>query len=354
MSDIAPSSPYSADLAGEAVLVTGASGFVGGRLARRLLADGRRVRALARSPLPELEKLGASVVRADVADEAAVRAACAGVDTVFHVAARVGVWGPRAEFERTNIGGARAVVAACRAARVRRLVFTSSPSVVFNNRDLAGVDESRPLGTVFPADYPRTKAEAERIVLAAHAPGEFATCALRPHLVFGPGDRNLVPRVIARARAGRLRIVGDGYNKVDLTHVENVVDAHLLAERALARVDSPAGGRAYFITNGEPVVLWAWINALLRALALPTVTRRLSLPAARRIGAACELAWRVLRLRGEPPMTRFVASELAKDHWFDISAARRDLGYAPRISMAEATAEVVAELRARDCSGSTS
>lgn len=326
-------------------LVTGASGFVGGRLARRLLAAGRRVRALARSPLPELAALGAETIRADIADTAAMEAACRGAGTVFHAAARVGVWGPRAEFERTNIGGAQAVLAACRAHGVARLVFTSSPSVVFNDADLSGVDEAQPRGTRFPADYPRTKAEAERLILAAHEPGRLATCALRPHLIWGVGDQNLIPRVVARARAGRLRIVGAGRNVVDLTHVENVVDAHLCAERALAQPVSPAGGRAYFITNGEPVVLWDWINALLGRLDVPPVTRRISLANARRVGAACEAVWSLLRLGGEPPMTRFVASELAKDHWFRIDAARRDLGYMPRVSMAAGLEELVATLR---------
>lgn len=326
-------------------LVTGASGFVGGKLSRRLLAAGRRVRALARSPLPELERLGAETVRADIADPAAMDAACRGVTTVYHAAARVGVWGPREAFERTNIGGAESIVAACRRHGVARLVFTSSPSVVFDEGDLSGVDESHPRGTHFPADYPRTKAEAERVVLEAHEPARLATCALRPHLIWGVGDQNLIPRVVARARAGRLRIVGTGRNRVDLTHVDNVIDAHVLAERALAAPGAAAGGRPFFITNGQPVVLWDWINDLLARLGIPPVRRRLSLSSARRLGALCEVGWRVLRLRGEPPMTRFVASELAKDHWFRIDAARRDLGYAPRVSMAAGLDELVASLR---------
>jgi nucleoside-diphosphate-sugar epimerase len=162
--------------------------------------------------------------------------------------------------------------------------------------------------------------------------------------------------VLARARAGRLRIVGDGQNKVDMVHVENATDAHLLAERALVahpqnpfhpKGDSnPVAGRAYFITNGEPVLLWDWINALLTALGEPPITRRLSLHTAATIGAVCETLWRTLPLRGEPPMTRFIAAELAKDHWFNLDAARRDLGYVPRISMAAGTAALVASLRA--------
>jgi nucleoside-diphosphate-sugar epimerase len=182
-------------------------------------------------------------------------------------------------------------------------------------------------------------------VLAANSPA-LRTVALRPHLIWGVGDPHLVPRVLARARAGRLRIIGAGHNRVDMVHVANAVDAHLLAEQALTLPQPSAAGRAYFITNGEPVVLWDWINNLLRALGEPPITQHISLGTASALGAACELAWRVLPLRGEPPMTRFVAAELAKDHWFNLAAARRDLGYAPRVSMAEGTAELVAALKA--------
>jgi nucleoside-diphosphate-sugar epimerase len=240
--------------------------------------------------------------------------------------------------------GTRAVIEGCRRHGVSRLVYTSTPSVVYNGRDLAGADESLPLTTRCPSPYPLTKARAEREVLAAHSAG-LRTVALRPHLIWGPGDPHLVPRLLARARAGRLRIVGGGKNRVDLVHVENAVDAQLGAEVALRAKGSGAGGRAYFITNGEPVLLWDWINGLLTGLGEPPVTRRISLPVATALGAACELAWRALPLRGEPPLTRFVAAELAKDHWFDISAARRDLGYAPRVSMAEGTKALISALR---------
>ncbi|WP_233256549.1 NAD-dependent epimerase/dehydratase family protein [Opitutus sp. ER46] len=328
------------------MLVTGGTGFLGRRLVDRLLADGRQVTVLARTPSPELLARGVAFARASLDDAATVAAACAGVETVFHVAAKVGVWGRYEEFYRTNVLGTRALLAACHQHGVKRFVYTSTPSVVYNGRDLAGADESLPLTTECPSAYPLTKALAEREVREAH--GErLRTVALRPHLIWGVGDPHLVPRVLARARAGRLRIVGRGDNQVDMVHVENAVDAQLCAERTLAA--SPgggaAGGRAFFITNGEPVALWAWINDILQALGERPVTRRIPLPAAQAVGAACELVWRTLRLRGEPPMTRFVAAELAKDHWFDISAARRDLGYVPRISMAEGTAELVAALR---------
>ena len=334
---------------GAPALVTGGTGFLGRRLVERLLAAGRPVTVLARTPAPELEAKGVRFVRGSLDDAAAVQAACAGVETVFHVAARVGVWGPYDEFFRTNVIGTRTLLAAARARGVRRFVHTSTPSVVYNGRDLAGADESLPLTTACPSAYPLTKAIAEREVLAAHSAG-LRTIALRPHLIWGVGDPHLVPRVLARARAGRLRIVGPGTNKVDMVHVENAVEAELCAEAALDRLAAtpgaqPAGGRAFFVTNGEPVVLWAWINGLLAALGEPPVTRRISLGAASAVGGVCEAIWRTLRLRGEPPMTRFVAAELAKDHWFDLTAARRDLGYTPRIGMAEGTAALVRSLR---------
>jgi len=327
------------------VFVTGASGFIGGKLAERLLAEGRRVRVLSRRPLPELEARGAEVVPGDLHDAHALARGCRSADTVFHVAGRVGVWGPAKEFFRVNVEGTRLLLTAAQEARVPRFVYTSSPSVVFNGGNLAGVDESAPLCTAAPCAYPTSKAEAERLVLGANRP-DFRTLALRPHLVWGPGDRNVVPRVMALARSGRLRIVGSGRNKVDITHIANVVDAHLLAEGALAQPGHPAGGKAYFISNGEPVVLWDWINELLRGVSLPEIRRRVPVPVAYAAGGLLEALWTLLPLKGEPPMTRFVAKELGTDHWFKIDAARRDLSYHPLVSMADGTAALIAHYRA--------
>ncbi len=338
-------------------LVTGGTGFLGRRLVERLLAQGRRVTVLGRTPAPDLVARGVTFIQASLEDAPAVTAACAGITTVFHTAARVGVWGRYDDFYRTNVLGTRTLLEGCRRHGVHTLVHTSTPSVVYNGCELANADESLPLTTACPSPYPLTKAIAEREVLAANSPA-FRTVALRPHLIWGVGDPHLIPRVLARARAGRLRIVGDGRNRVDMVHVENAVDAHLCAEAALQTVagvadpgpgsTSPAttaAGRAYFITNDEPVVLWDWINGLLTALGEPPVTRKLSLGAATAIGAVCEAAWRLLPLTGEPPMTRFIAAELARDHWFNLTAARRDLGYAPRVTMAAGTAELVAWYR---------
>ncbi len=328
-------------------LVTGGTGFLGRRLVERLLTENRDVVILARRVDPELARRGVRFVAAPLEDTAAVRAACRGIESVFHVAAKVGVWGPYREFFAANVLGTRALLAGCREHGVRTFVHTSTPSVVYNGRGLAGANETLPLTTACPSPYPLTKAMAEREVLAANG-STFRTIALRPHLIWGVGDPHLVPRVLERARTGRLRIVGRGENRVDMVHVENAVDAHLDAERALvkaANAGAPAAGRAYFITNGEPVRLWEWINGLLTALGRKPVTKRLPLSAAAAMGSVCEAAWRILRITGEPPMTRFVAAELAKDHWFDIGAARRDLGYTPRISMAEGMEELVRVLK---------
>lgn len=325
-------------------LLTGASGFVGGKIAERLLGEGRRVRAYTRRPLPELEARGVEVVIGELHDTAALRRACAGTTTVFHVAARVGVWGPAEEYHRVNIDGTAALLAAARETGVARFIFTSSPSVVYSGGDLRGVDESAPLCTAAPCAYPTSKAAAELLVRAANSP-QLRTVALRPHLVWGPGDPHLVPRIVALARAERLRIVGTGENRVDLTHIDNVVSAHLLAERALAATNAPAAGQAYFITNGEPVALWPWTNDLLLRVGAMPIRRRISRRRAAAIGAVYEALWTLLPLGGEPPMTRFAAKELATDHWFSIEAARRDLGYSPQVTMAAGLESYLASLR---------
>ena len=317
-------------------LVTGGGGLLGHAIARKLVARGDRVRSLARGDYPELKAEGIEPIRGDVADEAAVRAAAEGSDVVFHVAAKAGVWGPYEEYHRANVEGTRAVIAACRATGVGRLVYTSSPSVVagVDTGDLAGADESLPYPDRYATAYPATKAEAERLVLAANGPG-LATVSLRPHLIWGPGDNHLIPRIIARARAGRLRRVGDGSNLVDSIYVDNAADAHLLAADRLdaKRTQSPPAGRAYFISQDDPRPLWDLVDGILRAAHLPPVARSISPRLAHAAGATLELVHRVCRIPNEPIMTRFVAHQLAASHWFSMAAARRDLEYAPAVSI---------------------
>ncbi|MGD9848692.1 MAG: NAD-dependent epimerase/dehydratase family protein [Desulfuromonas sp.] len=314
-------------------LVTGGGGFLGLALIRLLRLHGWQVRSLARGQYPALTELAVEQVHADLADEAAVITACADCDVVFHVAAKAGIWGQPADFERANVLGTRHILRACRHQQVRRLVYTSSPSVVFSGRDLAGVNESIPYPSHYEADYPRTKALAEQQVLAAND-AHLATVALRPHLIWGPGDNHLVPRILARGRAGRLRRLGSGNPLVDSLYIDNAAEAHLLAAERLA-IGSPIAGKAYFLSQGEPWPLWDLVDAILAAGALPPVRRQLPVGLAYTAGYLLEQAYRLLHLPGEPVMTRFLARELSTAHWFDIRAAKRDLGYAPRISIRE-------------------
>jgi nucleoside-diphosphate-sugar epimerase len=318
-------------LAGRKVLVTGGGGFLGGAIVRRLLTAGARVGSFSRRRYAGLDALGVDQRPGDLADREAVCRAVEGVDLVFHVAARPGVWGRYEEYFRPNVTGTENVIAACRRQGIRHLVYTSSPSVVFDGRDMAGVDESVPYPDHWEAHYPHTKALAEQMVLKAGRE-DLQTIALRPHLIWGPGDNHLVPRIIRRAR--RLRRVGDGRNRVDTIYVDNAAHAHLLAAAALLRRPS-LSGRVYFISQDDPIPLWEMVDAILAAADLPPVERTISAVAARRLGALMEWLYRGLHLPGEPPMTRFVAGELATEHWFDIRAAKADLGYAPLVSTDE-------------------
>lgn len=329
-------------------VVTGGGGFVGRAIVEAALARGHSVTVLARRPYPELEALGARTVQADLsAPSEALDAALEGVDVAFHVAAKTGVWGPRADFVAANVTATKNVVDACKKAGVRRLVFTSSPSVTFDGRDAEGVSEAEvTYAEHFHALYPETKAEAERLALAENGP-DLAVCALRPHLVWGPRDPHIFPRIIDRARKGRLRRVGPGTNRVDLTHVDNAALAHLLAAEALAPGAAPAG-KAYFVSDGSPVNLWSFVERLLLAVGVEPPRRSVSAATAYRAGAVLETAWRLLSLPGEPPMTRFVARELATSHYYDISAAERDFGYRPSVDLEAAFEETVAAFRARE------
>jgi nucleoside-diphosphate-sugar epimerase len=322
-------------------LVTGGGGFLGGAIVRRLVARGDRVRSLSRRRYPELDALGVEQIRGDVADLGPTEAAVAGCDVVFHVAAKAGVWGAYAEYHRANVIGTQNVVAACRKHGVHRLVYTSSPSVVLAGRDLEGVDESTPYPKHYEGAYPKTKAEAERLVLAANGP-DIATVALRPHLIWGPGDNHLIPRILERGRAGLLRRIGQANKLIDSIYIDNAADAHLLAADRLAS-GSPIAGKAYFLSNGEPIPLWDLINRILATAGVPPVTRSVPIWVAYTAGLLLETIYTMLGRRDEPPMTRFLARELTTAHWFNIGAARRDLGYEPKVSIAEGLRRLLPE-----------
>ena len=326
------------------VLVTGGGGFLGGAVVRALLARGDDVVSVARGDYPHLRELGAVTVRGDLAEPSAALVAADGCDAVVHVAAKAGIWGTAAEFERSNVAATRSVLAACRTLGIRRLVHTSTPSVVHVGGDIEGGDESLPYATSFTSDYPRTKAVAERLVLGA-AGDELATVALRPHLVWGPADPQITARLLQRARSGRLRLVDGGRAVIDTTYVDDAVSAHLCALDALAP-GAACSGRAYFITSGDPRPVREVVNAILTAAGLPPETRSVPLRLAVVAGAAAEVVWRLLGRSDDPPMTRFLAHQLATAHWFDISAARRDLGYQPEVGLDEGFRRLASALQA--------
>jgi 2-alkyl-3-oxoalkanoate reductase len=316
-------------------LVTGAGGFLGFEIARTLRARGDDVRALQRGAYPKLDALGVESVRGDLADPKAVRDAVAGCDVVFHVAAKAGIWGKDTEYWQSNVVGTQNVLDACVAEGVGRLVHTSTPSVTFDGRDAVNADETLPIPEKHLHHYPRTKAEAERRVKAANATpqkkggGVLLTTSLRPHLVYGPGDPHILPKLLERARVGRMRIIGDGNNLIDFTYIDNAVHAHLLAADALADDKHLPAGKAYFISQGKPVCQKDWVNGMLAPTNVPLVEKHVPLGVAIAVGAVCEALWTLLPLKGEPLMTRYAAASIGTVHYYDITSARRDLGYEP-------------------------
>ena len=326
-------------------LVTGAGGFLGRYICEQLIARGDTVRGLARGEYPELTSAGVEMRRGDLADRETVVRACEGVDCVIHTGGKVGVWGHWFDYFQSNVLGTLNLLGACEDLGVTRMVFTSSPSVTFDaahwNCDQRGVDASAPYPEKWLAHYPHSKAMAEQFVLTQNGStvaggGTLWTCALRPHLVWGPRDHHLTRRLIERARAGQLRRVGAGDNRVDMVYVENAAEAHLQAADALARPEALPAGKAYFISQGEPVDCWGWIDEILALVELPPVDRVIGARTAYYAGALLELKhWMMRDFKNEPRMTRFVARSLATDHWFDVEAARRDFGYEPRISTEE-------------------
>ncbi|QDV67751.1 3 beta-hydroxysteroid dehydrogenase/Delta 5--_4-isomerase [Rosistilla carotiformis] len=327
------------------VLVTGCGGFLGAEVVRQLLARGDDVVGLGRRDYPQLAEAGMQQVRGDIRNQTAVLRATEDVDAVIHTAAIAGVWGSYQRYFETNTLGTRHVIDACHQREIGSLVFCSSPSVTFGGDDQTGVDESEPYPNDYLCHYPRTKAAAEQEVLAANQPGRLLTCALRPHLIWAPDDPHLFPRLIQRARAGRLVRVGSGENLIDTIHVRNAAHAHLLALDRISGGATEAAGRAYFLSQGEPVACWAWLSEILTAAGVDVPTRSISYRTAYRIGHGLELLYAATRRTSEPPMTRFVAAQLAKDHYFDITAARRLLGYEPILSTAEGLAELKSQWR---------
>ncbi len=313
------------------VLVTGGGGFLGGAIVKRLVQRGDHVRSLSRTFYPKLEAMGVEQIQGDISDLTVVARACEEADIVFHVAAKPPPWGKYKAYYQTNVVGTENVIEGCNRRNVARLVYTSTPSVVFDGTDMEGADESLPYPAKHRGYYPKTKALAEQQVVKA-AGQSLSTVVLRPHQIWGPGDPHFVPRLIARAK--ELKQIGNGKNLVDTTYIDNAADAHLLAADRLAE-NSAISGNKYFISQDEPIPAWDMINAILNAAGLEPVSGSISYRTAWTIGAALELSYRFLGISKEPKMTRFLADAVAKSHWFDIGAAKRDLGYVPEIGTEE-------------------
>ncbi|KQY20727.1 nucleoside-diphosphate sugar epimerase [Cellulomonas sp. Root485] len=307
--------------------------MLGRAVAERLVADGHDVRTLQRSPSLVT---GAQDVTGSVTDPVAVRGAVRDREAVVHLAAKVTITGPFAQFEEVNVGGTRLLLDEARKAGVGRFVHVSSPSVAHVGRSLAGAGAG-------PADpghardsYARTKAAGELLALAADDPAGLRVIAVRPHLVWGPGDTQLIGRIVERARAGRLPVLGDGAALIDTTYVDNAVDALVAALHA----DVAVYGAPYVVTNGEPRPVVELLAGICAASGVPVPRRHVPAVLARGVGTVLDAAWRTLPLPGEPPLTRFVAEQLSTAHWFDQRRTREALGWTPRIGLDEGLARL--------------
>ncbi|WP_019027467.1 2-alkyl-3-oxoalkanoate reductase [Colwellia piezophila] len=327
------------------VFVTGAGGFLGKAICRLLRLANIKVTGFARGSYPELSQMGVTMVQGDITDFSQVKAAMQSCDLVFHVAAKAGVWGSKEDYFKPNVQGAKNIIQACQELAITRLVYTSTPSVTFDGIDEAGIDESQPYAKNFLNYYAESKAFAEQLVLAASQESPLLkSVALRPHLIWGPNDPHLVPRVIDRARAGKLKLVGKEDKLVDTIYVDNAAYAHILAAVALGKANPACSGKAYFISNDQPITMAAMLNHILGCVDLPPVTKRVPSVVAYAVGATLEWLYKLLNKKQEPIMTRFVAKQLSTSHYFDISAAKRDFGYRPLISLEAGMAQLKASL----------
>ena len=324
-------------------LITGATGFLGGALARRLHSLGWDVTAQGRDPaaLKSLETRGIRAVQANLEDAQAIVNACRGQEIVFHSGALANDWGRPEAFHNANVLGTRNVIRGCQEHNVKRLVHVSTPSIYFLFAPRFNVKETDPLPPPL-TEYARTKRLAEDEVDKAFADG-LPTITIRPRAIYGPGDRTILPRLINRLQRGILRVIGDGQNLADMSYIENVVDALLLCADAPAH----ALGKKYNITNGEPIRLWAMVEKLCQRLDLKYPTQRLPYPLVDKIAGALEFAARLLPDQPEPPLTRYSVAMISLSTTLDISAARNDLGYKPRVSNEEGFEKFVKWWKAR-------
>ncbi len=315
------------------ILVTGGGGFLGKAICRQLLARGEQVTAFQRSASEDLQQQGARVIRGDIGDAESLHKALEGMDAVIHTAAKAGLSVNYDEYFRPNVIGTDNVISGCLKHAIRKLVFTSSPSVTHADGDIEGGDESLPYAKHYNSPYPATKALAEQRVMQANC-ADLQTVSLRPHLVWGPGDNHLLPNLVKRAESGKLRLPGPD-KLIDTVYIDNAANSHLLALDALQKKPDTVAGKTYFISNDEPRSQARIIGGLLEAAGLKVDIQSISPGIAIAAGTIIESAWKLLSLKSDPPITRWSAEHLSTAHWYDISAAKRDLGYQPGISIDE-------------------
>ena len=331
------------------VFVSGAGGFLGKALCRHLRAADIGVVGFARGEYPDVKQMGVELIKGDIADKQALLDAMQGCDLVFHVASKAGVWGSKKSYFSANVSGTENILAACRSLNIPRLVYTSTPSVTFAGQDESGIDESQPYAEQFLNFYGLSKAIAEQTVLQANAlplknKTPLKTVALRPHLIWGPGDPHLVPRVLQRAKAGKLKLVGKEDKLVDTIYIDNAVYAHLLAAVKLNKPTPVCAGKTYFLSNDQPILMADMLNRILACKGIKPVSKRIPAGVAYALGTLLEWIYLGLRKKNEPIMTRFVARQLSTSHYFNISAAKTDINYQPLVSIEQGMQKLKASL----------
>ena len=313
----------------ENVLVTGGGGFLGKAIIKKLLKKKVSVKSFSRNYYSELEQLGVEQIQGDLQNLNQINTACKDCDLIFHVAAKPGIWGTWNEFYGINVTGTENVIKACNNNNISRLIYTSSPSVVFDGKDMEGVDENVPYPDKYEGFYPETKAIAEKIVLKQTS-NNLKTIILRPHLIWGPEDNHVVPGIISRAK--KLKKVGRHDDLTDTIFIDNAADAHILAAEKL-KANASLSGNIYFISQDDPVSKWYMADKFLEAAGLSPIKGKVSAKTAYIAGSVFEFLYSLFRIKKDPPMTKFAAKELATSHWFNISKAKKDLGYEPKVSI---------------------
>ena len=325
------------------ILVTGGKGFLGSAITKKLINDGHEVETLSRS-ISRIKDYNIKHHQIDISKKTSTNINFKGIDCIFHVAAKAGIEGSFRDYYTINYLGTKHILDIAKNSGIKYFIYTSSPSVVFTGKPIIGGTENMSLVSNRLSSYSFTKALAEQAVLDSNNNSQLSTISLRPHLIWGRNDPHLLPKVITRHKKGKLKIVGDGKNQVDLTHIDNVVHAHILAFYALTS-GKPLGGKSYFISQNEPVILWEWLNYIFESLKLEPLHNKISFPKAYFAGAVLEIFWKIFNLKADLPMSRFVACQLAHDHWFSTKAAKTDFDYEPIISMNEAMEKTIPWLK---------